>query len=163
MHGVGEKNDGLLPHHAALLVAHVVNLIVDHPGYFAENVAAAVQHASQNLRRHHQHRRVGVDRDISSHEAHVGELLLQIAVLLVAQRLDGGGVNDALVVAETHGDGVFGDGRLAGRCVGRDEHGLLALQAVDRLALERIQLVGVCLRGNGVHLHVVPRLVVAYS
>ena len=60
-------------------------------------------------------------------------------LLLVGQSFDWGGVDDALLVVERLGDGVFRDGRLAGRRVRRHEHGLVALDARDGAALERVQ------------------------
>lgn len=129
--GVGQENNRLLPHHAALLVAHVVDLIVDHPRHLTQNITALVQHRTQNLRRHHQNRSVRIDRHVARHQTHVRKLLLQVAVLLVTQSLDGRCVHDALVVAKTHGDGILGDGCLSSRCVRRHQHRFLAFQTID--------------------------------
>ena len=55
--------------------------------YLAHDLGAAVEHRTENLRRHDEARRVGVDGDVARHEADVGELLLQVAELLVRERL----------------------------------------------------------------------------
>lgn len=46
---VGQQDDRLLPDDAALLVAHVVDLVEDDPGHLAHHLRAAVQHRAQNL------------------------------------------------------------------------------------------------------------------
>lgn len=46
-----------------------------------------VQHVAQDLGGHHDAHCIGVDGDVSRHQANIRELLLQLAVLLVAQSL----------------------------------------------------------------------------
>ena len=87
-------------------------------------------------------------------------LVNQIAVFLVAEGFDGRCVDDSLVVAETHGDRVFGDRGFTGRCVGGDEDGFLSLQTIDGLLLERVQFVGIGLRRGGIYFYFVARLVI---
>jgi hypothetical protein len=96
---------------------------------------------------HDEARGVGVDGHVSSHQAHVPELLLQVAVLLVTQRLDGGRVDHALAVLQRLGDRVLGNGGLAGRGVRGHQHRLSFLDVVHSLLLECIQLEGVYLGG----------------
>lgn len=50
------------------------------------------------------------------------ELLLQLAVLLVAEGLEGGGVHHARLVAQRHGKGVLRHHRLAGGRVRSHQH-----------------------------------------
>lgn len=79
------------------------------------------------------------------------ELLAELAVLLVAERLERGSVDDALLVAEGHGDGVLGHGGFAGGGVGGDEDGLVALETGDGDLLEGVECEGIGLgRGTGV-------------
>lgn len=46
-------------------------------------------HASQHLGGHDDARRIRVEGDVPGHQAHVPKLLVQLAVLLIAQRLRG--------------------------------------------------------------------------
>ncbi len=96
-----------------LLVPHVVDFVEDEPLDLAHNLRAAVQHRPQNLRRHDEARRVRVDSDVAGHQANVAELLEQVAVLLVGQRLDRRRVNNALLVAQGHRDRVLCDDGLS--------------------------------------------------
>mmetsp|Transcript_99450 Transcript_99450/g.221923 ORF Transcript_99450/g.221923 Transcript_99450/m.221923 type:complete len:239 (-) Transcript_99450:36-752(-) len=89
---------------------------------------------------------MGVDRDVARHEPHILELVLQVAVLLIAQSLDRRGVDNPLLVPKCHGDGIFSDHCLSSRGVGSDEDGLVLLQATDCLLLEGIELEAILLR-----------------
>jgi hypothetical protein len=64
-----------------------------------------VQHAPKDFRGHDQAAGIGIDGDIACHQPHIPKLLLELAVLLVGQCFEWGGVNDTLVVpVETAGE-----------------------------------------------------------
>jgi hypothetical protein len=90
VHVVRQQDDRLLPHHAALLVPHVVDLVEDNPAHLPHDLAPAVQHRPQDLRRHDEAGGGGIDRHVAGHEANVGELLEELSIFLVAERLDAG-------------------------------------------------------------------------
>ena len=126
-----------------------MDLVEDDPGHLAHDFGAAVQHGAQDLGGHDQTAGGGVDGDVARHQADVAELSFEVAVLLVAEGLDGAGVDDALVALEALGDGVLGDDCLAGAGVGGHEHALVALDRGHRQALEGVELEGVDARGLG--------------
>ena len=63
---------------------------------------------------------------------------MELSVLLVAERLDGSGVDDSLLALQRLGDGVLGRHRLAGTRVGAHQHRLVIADAHDGLALKYI-------------------------
>lgn len=109
--------------------------------------APALGSRGAHLGRHDQTCRSGVDGDIARHEADVAKLCHKLSVLLVAERLDGTGVDDSLVVLETLRNRVLCHDRLSGRRVCRYEDTLIALDRGDGHLLERIQRKGPGSRG----------------
>lgn len=81
-----------------------------------------------------------MERDVTSHQPNICELLAELPVLLVAQGLERGGVDDPLLVPERHGDGILGNDGLPRGSVRGDKHGLVPLQARDGGALEGVEL-----------------------
>mmetsp|Transcript_16843 Transcript_16843/g.64133 ORF Transcript_16843/g.64133 Transcript_16843/m.64133 type:complete len:565 (-) Transcript_16843:922-2616(-) len=139
-----EHDDHFFPDDASLAVVDVVHLVEDDPLQVAHKICPAIQHASQDLRRHHHARRVRVDTDVARHDAHVVAVPRpEIAVLLVAQRLDRRSVHAPGTVAHRKGDGILRYHRLASAGVRCDEDVLLLLEAADRLLLEAIQFEGI--------------------
>src|SRR5690606_8533550 len=65
---------------------------------------------------------------------------LEVAVLLVRERLDRGGVDDAAAVGEGLLDRVFGDHGLAGAGRRRDEDRAAGVDGSERLLLEGVEL-----------------------
>lgn len=116
-----------------------MNFIENDPSHFLENLGASVEHSAENLGGHDEARGIRAERDVAGHQADVLELLAELSVLLVAQRLQWRGVDDSLAVAEGHGNGVLGDGGFAGGGVGRDQDGLVALEAGDGDLLEGVE------------------------
>mmetsp|Transcript_106651 Transcript_106651/g.306834 ORF Transcript_106651/g.306834 Transcript_106651/m.306834 type:complete len:360 (-) Transcript_106651:293-1372(-) len=147
--GVGQQDNGLLPDHPSVSVSHVVDLIEDHPSHLPADVRTPVQHGPQDLGGHDHARRVRVDRDVAGHQPDILELVLQVPVLLVAQRLDRGGIDNPLLVPQSHGDGILRDHGLAGRRMRRHKNGLAVLETRRRLALEDVEGEGVGLRRGG--------------
>ncbi|GIX63248.1 uncharacterized protein BcabD6B2_26830 [Babesia caballi] len=159
VHLLRDQDDGLLPDDAPLGVAHVVHLVEDHPLHLLHDFAPPVEHRPEDLRRHHHDGGVRVERHVPRHEPDVHELVAQVAVLLVAQRLDRARVYDPPLVPQPHGDCVLRHRRLARRGVGADQHALLSLQAVDGLFLELVEREGVLARRlpRRARLRLVPR------
>ncbi len=65
-----------------------------------------IQHGAQNLCCHHEAAGRGVDCDIAGHKTDVREDFPEVSKLLVGQRFERRGVDDALVVAEAGSDGI---------------------------------------------------------
>jgi hypothetical protein len=64
---MGQQNDTFFPHHSSLLIAHVMDFIIDDPGHFSHDFRSAIKHTSQNLGGHDQTSRGWVDGDVSRH------------------------------------------------------------------------------------------------
>lgn len=103
---------------------------------------SAMNKRSTYLSGHDQTRRGRVDGNITRHEADVAKLGHKLAVLLVAQRLDGTGVDDSLVVLQALRNGVLGHDCLSCRRMRRNQHTLIALDGGDGDLLERIESEG---------------------
>jgi hypothetical protein len=110
-------------------------------------VQEPVQHGAQNLSCHDEAAGGGVDGDVAGHQADIRENLAEVAELLVGKCLEGGGVDDALVVPKARRHGVLCDCSLARAGVGGNEYALAALDAANRLLLEGVELEGVPARG----------------
>mmetsp|Transcript_8957 Transcript_8957/g.23121 ORF Transcript_8957/g.23121 Transcript_8957/m.23121 type:complete len:409 (-) Transcript_8957:529-1755(-) len=119
-HRVRQQDNGLLPDDTAVTISHVVHLVKHYPSHLTANLRSAVEHGPQDLGGHDHARGVWVDRHISRHQADVLELVLQVAVLLITQGLDGRRVDDSLFVPQCHGDCVFRNHGLTCRRVRRD-------------------------------------------
>lgn len=146
---VGKQDDGLFPDNTSNLVAHVMDFIEDDPGDFAHDFGTAIQHGPQNFGRHDETTGCGINGNITSHEANVTKLGLEVSVLLVGKSLDGTRVDDPLVLLEALGNGVFGNDRLTSRGMGGNQDTLFALNRGDGEGLEGIELEGVCSGGLG--------------
>ncbi len=136
------KEDRLLPDRAPFLVVEVVDLIEDDPGVAREPLDVLQQRVAVDLGRHDHQRRGGVDRDIAREDAdsRVAVARGEVAEFLVAQRLDRGGVDDALMARERALDDIVRQDGFAGAGRCGDKHGAVALDRLDRLLLERIIL-----------------------
>ena len=81
-----------------------------------------------------------VDDHVSSYDSNLLSVLSKkISILLVAERLDGSGIDDALLVLNASFNRIFGDDRFP--CSGRssDNHGVLAVNGLDCLCLKGIE------------------------
>eukprot|EP00968_Pinguiococcus_pyrenoidosus_P024580 scaffold4850_cov213-Pinguiococcus_pyrenoidosus.AAC.14 len=145
---VRQQDDAFLPDDPARFVPHVVHFVVDHPGHFAHELGAAIEHASQDLRGHDEALRIRVDADIACHEPDVLELRLHVPELLVAQRLDRRRVHHSLAIAKTLGNRILGHHGLASRGVRSHQDALLGLDKADAQLLKRIQRERILLRGR---------------
>lgn len=55
-----------------------MHLVKYHPGHLPEQLAAPVDHAAQDLCCHHDAVRIGVDGDVTRHQADIHKLLSQL-------------------------------------------------------------------------------------
>jgi hypothetical protein len=128
------------------LVWDVVDLVKDDELDVADDVCAFVEHRAEDLRRHDEQRSRRVDAHVASDDANVAKRVFELAVLLIWERLDGGGVNHARAVAQRHGDGVLRNDRFASGGVGGNEDAVARLQSVNCLLLPRIKVEFVLIR-----------------
>ena len=68
---VREHNDHFLPHHPSLRIVHVVHLVEDDPLYVSDGVAAAIQHAAQDLSGHNQTVCLWVHTHVPRYQSHL--------------------------------------------------------------------------------------------
>ena len=73
--------------HMHMPQAHAAHLVEDDPLDLAHDLRAAVEHRAENLGGHHEARGVDVDGHVARHQPHVAKLLLELAVLLIRERL----------------------------------------------------------------------------
>lgn len=99
-----------------------MNFVKDDPGDFTHDFGSTIQHGSQNLCRHDQARRAGVDGHISCHQTNIAKLLQKLSILLVTQGFDGTGVDDTLLSSKGGSDSKLGDDGFTGGCVGRHQY-----------------------------------------
>ena len=74
---------GVAMHTAYKNITHTSSM----PGWLVEQASLPVQHGPQDLGGHDDAGGVGIDGHVARHQAHVAELLGELPVLLVAQRL----------------------------------------------------------------------------
>lgn len=110
-----------------------------------------VEHRSQNLGRHDQAARFGVDLNVSGQDSDLFRFkrLLEISELLVRQRLDRRRVDRAREMLLCERDRVFGNDRFTRRRVRRDKDRVADLHVVDRFFLERVELERILKRATG--------------
>ena len=97
-----------------------MDLVHHHVGEAGQPVRVRVNHVAQDLGGHDDDRRIRIEGDVAGEQP---DVLLpvagtQVVVLLVAQRLDGRGVEAGPTTVEGHVDREFADDRLSGsgRC-----------------------------------------------
>ncbi|SIJ32593.1 Uncharacterised protein [Mycobacteroides abscessus subsp. abscessus] len=138
----GQVDDHLLPHGTAEPVGEVVDLVEDDEAEVIEAARVVVEHVAQDLGGHDDDRRIPADRRVPGEESDVlgavdGD---EIGELLVAQRLDRGGVEHPGAGVHREVDGELGDDRLAGPGRRGDEDVLALLELLARLDLEVVEL-----------------------
>jgi hypothetical protein len=84
----GEQYQRLLPHNTTVCIIHVVHFIEHRELEITEAICAAVQHAPQNLSGHDQTPALRIHRHVTGQQAGIEASGAEIAVLLVANRLD---------------------------------------------------------------------------
>jgi hypothetical protein len=138
-----EVDDDLLPHGTAESVGEVVHLVHHHVCEAIEERRVGVQHVPQDLGGHHDDAGAGVHIGVAREKAdvfgapHVDELL----VLLVAEGLDGRGVEDLgarLLHRQEHGELRHDRLACAGGC--GNEHAAPFIEGGAARPLERIEV-----------------------
>ncbi len=139
---VGQVDDHLFPHRAAEPVGQVVHLVHDDEAEPGQGAGARVDHVAQHLGGHHDHRRLAVHRHVTGEQAdRVGAVDgHQVLELLVAQRLDGRGVERLAPGPQRQVDGELADHGLAGPGGGRDQDAVPVGDGLHGLHLERVRL-----------------------
>ncbi len=157
------ENEHLLPHRAAVGVLEVVHLVEHDEPEPGELRRAGEEHVAQHLCGHHDHRRVGLMRDVAGEQPYrVGSVHLgQLGELLVRQRLQRCGVEGTLALGARPGHGVVGDHGLPRARGGRDQHRAPVVESVAGGLLEGIErepkpghhtgAQGVVVTGRGAH------------
>lgn len=137
------KND-LLPYRTAESIGQVVHLVHHDEAEGVQSTRTRVQHVAQDLGGHHHDRGIAVDRGVAREQSHarLAVLVHEVAVLLVAQCLDGGGVEGALTLAQGEEDSELTHHGLSRTRGGRHEDGSAAFDAGTPCALEVIQRIG---------------------
>ena len=112
------EDQALLPNRAAVLVVDEVDLVEDHEVEIVEAFRILEHRVAEDLGRHDHERRVGIEREVTGHQADAHSVVLEVAVLLVAQRLDRARVDHPALAAQRLLDRVLRHQRLsgAGRC-----------------------------------------------
>ena len=107
---VGKVQDHLFPDGAAKGVLEVVDLVEHHHVEVGE-VVALVEHVAQDFGGHHHHIGIAVDGVVAGEQPHTRcpDPRAEVSVFLVAQSLDGRGVESAPSSAERQVDRVIGD------------------------------------------------------
>ena len=141
---VGRLDHDLLPDRAARVIVDVVDLVEDDVADVVEAVRVLVDQVAQDLGGHDHHRRLLVNGVLAGDQADVAlaVLALEVAELLVAQRLQRRGVDGLHAGLERLEDGVVGNHRLAGRGRRRHQHAVVGAHLLDRLALEGVEFEG---------------------
>ena len=135
----GRVDDDLFPDGAPSLVTQVVALVQDCRGDVLRPLGE--QQVPQDLGGHHQDGRPGVDFHVPGEDPHQVAAVLpdEVGVFLVAQRLEGGRVDDPALGGQGPVDRELGDQRLPGAGGGGHQDRLPAQDPADRLLLEGIQ------------------------
>jgi hypothetical protein len=135
-------DDDLLPHRAPVGVLQVVDLVEDDVAQVVQGARPCIDHVAEHLGRHHHDGCVTVDGVVAGEQPDpIGaESAQEVAVLLVRQRLDRGGVERLGPRGQRHVDRVLGHERLA--CAGRrgHQHRLVPVDGVERHDLELVEL-----------------------
>ncbi len=140
-HVLGQVQDHLLPHRAAEPVGEEVHLVHHHVGEPDQGGGRRVDHVAQHLGGHHDHRRVGVDGLVAGEQTHRLAAVpgTQIGVLLVAQRLDRGGVEALGPALQRQIHRELADDGLTGTGGGAHQHRMPILEGAAGLDLERVE------------------------
>ena len=137
----GQVDDDLLPHRPAEAVSQVVDLVHDHEAQPVQVTRARVEHVAQHLGGHDHHVRVGVDGGVTGQQPHPFLTVAghEVQVLLVAQGLDGGGVEGLESPGQAQVHGELPHHCLAGARRGGDQDTLSPLDGAAGLLLEGVE------------------------
>ena len=115
LHPGSQPEDDLLPHGTAEPVGQIVHLVHDDVAQVVQPRRGGVDHVAQHLGGHHHHLGVAVDRGIARQQPHPVRAVPrhEVVVLLVAQRLDRGGVEASCAGLQGQPHGELPHHRLA--------------------------------------------------
>ena len=138
---LGQPEDDLLPDRTAETVGEIVHLIHHHVRQPGQHVRTGVDHVAKYLGRHHDQLRLWVHRRIAGQQAHpIGPVPgHQVVVLLVAQRLDGCGVEALGSARQRQPAGELPHHRLTGTSWGGHQHTLAVGQLPTSHHLEIVE------------------------
>ena len=134
-------DDDLLPYRTAKSVREVVDLIHDHEAEPVQVARAGVEHIAQDLGGHDHDVGARVDGGVTGEQPHRPGAVArdQVQVLLIAQRLDGGGVEGLEPAGQPQVDGELAHDGLAGAGGRRHEDALAVLQGPAGAHLEVVE------------------------
>ena len=140
---LGRVDDDLFPDRAPSLVPKIVALVQDRRGDVLWPLPE--QEVPQDLGGHHQNGGTGIYLHVAGENADEVPAVLpdEVGILLVAQGLQGGGVDDTALCRQGLVDREFRDEGLAGPGRRRDEDRLSALPPADGLLLKGIEREGI--------------------
>ena len=119
------EDDGLFPDRAAFLIVQIVNFIENDPRDIAHLIGLIKECVAVDLSGHDAHGRPRIDGHIAGEDADVGRIQRgEITILLIAERFDWRGVNDAFAALKRLRDDMIGNHGLARarRCGDEDRH-----------------------------------------
>ena len=129
---IRREHDRFLPDRAALGVIQIMDLVKNDPGSIFEADRILKELVAVDLRGHDDDGRVRIQGDVAGQKSDlIGVADRKIAVLLVGERLDGGGVDHPLTPGDRFFDRVFSDGGLAGTGGSGDQDGSLRVDRGD--------------------------------
>ena len=137
----GQVDDDLLPHRPAEAIGQVVDLVHDHEAQPVQVTRARVEHVAQHLGGHDHHVRMRVDGGVTGQQPHPFLTVAghEVQVLLVAQGLDGGGVEGLESPGQAQVHGELPHHCLAGARRGGDQDTLSPLDGAAGLLLEGVE------------------------
>ena len=115
-----------------------MHLVKDDPLYILDLLAVVVQHGLEHFRGHDQTRRILIKLHVSCDHADISKFELEVSILLVAQGLNGRGVDCLGHVSARESDCILCDYRLACGRVSCNEDVLARLESVHCTLLEVI-------------------------
>ena len=144
------EDDALFPDRAAIKIADVVDLVHDHVRDVPHPLRRFEDGVAEDLGGHDLHRGVRIQSDVPGHQADVIAVVpAKVPILLIGERLDRGGVDDAAPLLEAQLDGVFGDDGLAGASWGRHQDRATLLDGRDCGLLEGVEFESPVVQAQG--------------
>ncbi len=137
---LGQVDHHLLPDRAPIGILQEVDLVEHDEAEIVQQPGPSVDHVAQHFGRHHDDRRVTVDRVVAGQQPDVGLAVHghEISVLLVRQRLHRRGVERTPSLGSRCRDAVLGDDGLAAAGGDGDYDVLAPIERVERLVLEPV-------------------------
>ncbi len=134
-------NDDLFPDRSPVSVREVVDLVHDHVAEGVECPRVGVEHVAEHFSGHDHHGSLAVDGGIAGQQTHVRRPIApcEVAVFLVAERLDGGRVERLHARAQREVGGKLPHDCLAGAGWCGNKNRMSVLKRRARLQLEVVE------------------------